>query len=85
VVLRRSTAADDPSGPDSADDQHDGPGFPVRHLATRQVDVSSTEIRERVREGRSIRGFVTDAVADYIASTGLYIREPTADNDSARA
>jgi nicotinate-nucleotide adenylyltransferase len=38
----------------------------------RRVDVSSTEIRERVRSGKSIRGFVTDAVAAYIASTGLY-------------
>lgn len=41
-------------------------------LPTRRVDVSSTEVRERVRQGKSIRGFVTDAVAAYIARTGLY-------------
>jgi nicotinate-nucleotide adenylyltransferase len=34
--------------------------------------VSSTEIRDRVRCGRPIRGFVTDAVAEYISSHGLY-------------
>jgi nicotinate-nucleotide adenylyltransferase len=41
-------------------------------LPTRRVDVSSTEIRERVRVGRSIRGFVPDAVAAYIGAAGLY-------------
>jgi nicotinate-nucleotide adenylyltransferase len=41
-------------------------------LPTRRVDVSSTEIRERVRSGKSIRGFVTDSVAAHIARGGLY-------------
>jgi nicotinate-nucleotide adenylyltransferase len=44
----------------------------LTHLPTRRVDVSSTDIRERVRQGRSIRGFVTDGVAAYIARAGLY-------------
>jgi len=44
----------------------------VRALATRRVDLSATEIRERVAAGRSIRGFVPDAVAAYIAAHGLY-------------
>jgi nicotinate-nucleotide adenylyltransferase len=44
----------------------------VTRLATRRVDVSSTEIRARVRGGLPIHGFVTDAVADYITSAGLY-------------
>lgn len=43
-----------------------------RVLATRRVDVSSTEIRERVRAGRPIRGFVPEVVAEYIASHDLY-------------
>lgn len=38
----------------------------------RRIDVSSTEIRDRVRSGRAIRGFVTDAVAEYIEFNGLY-------------
>jgi nicotinate-nucleotide adenylyltransferase len=41
-------------------------------LETRRVDVSSTEIRERVRAGKSIRGFVTDGVAALIERDGLY-------------
>ena len=41
-------------------------------IPTRRIDVSSTEIRDRVRTGRSIHGFVTDAVAEYISSHGLY-------------
>ena len=44
----------------------------VTPVPTRRVDVSSTEIRDRVRSGLSIHGFVTDAVAEYISSHGLY-------------
>jgi nicotinate-nucleotide adenylyltransferase len=44
----------------------------MRCLATRRIDVSSTEIRQRVKEGRSVRGFVPDAVADFIAAERLY-------------
>jgi nicotinate-nucleotide adenylyltransferase len=40
--------------------------------STRRVDVSSTEVRRRVRAGKSIRGFVPDAVAAYIERAGLY-------------
>lgn len=41
-------------------------------LETRRVDVSSTEIRARVRSGKSIRGFVTEGVAALIERDGLY-------------
>jgi len=47
-------------------------GIAWDRLATRRVDVSATEIRARVRAGLPIRGFVTDAVAAYIAAHGLY-------------
>jgi nicotinate-nucleotide adenylyltransferase len=45
---------------------------PFRRIHTRRIDVSSTEVRARVREGRSIRGFVAESVARYIRETGLY-------------
>jgi nicotinate-nucleotide adenylyltransferase len=37
-----------------------------------RVDISSTAVRARVRAGRSIRYWVPDAVADYIATHRLY-------------
>jgi nicotinate-nucleotide adenylyltransferase len=43
-----------------------------RVLESRRIDVSSSEIRARAREGRPIRGFVTEAVARYIETNGLY-------------
>ena len=62
VVLQRAGEA-----PDLAS----MPGRP-RCLTTRRIDVSSTEIRDRVRRGQSIRGFVPDAVAAYIETARLY-------------
>jgi nicotinate-nucleotide adenylyltransferase len=47
------------------------PGDPVV-VEGRRIDISSTEIRRRVREGKSIRGFVPDSVEAYIASARLY-------------
>jgi nicotinate-nucleotide adenylyltransferase len=47
-------------------------GADVKRLETRRVDVSSTEIRERIRTEKSVRGMVTDGVAEYIARAGLY-------------
>jgi nicotinate-nucleotide adenylyltransferase len=46
--------------------------LPMTKLATRRIELSSTEIRERVSAGRSIHGFVTDAVAAFISAAGLY-------------
>jgi len=37
------------------------------------LDISSTEIRNRIRQGRSIRPFVSEAVADFIKAKGLYL------------
>jgi len=62
VVLQRTDEVPDLSGL---------PGNSQR-LATRRIDISSTEIRRRVHEGKSIRGFVPDSVADFIATEGLY-------------
>ena len=44
----------------------------VRYLDTPLIEVSSSSIRRRVREGAPIRYLVAEKVADYIDSQGLY-------------
>jgi len=63
VVLVRATAV-----PASALEA----SLPMTRIATRRIELSSTEIRDRERAGRSIHGFVTDAVAAFIDAAGLY-------------
>ena len=41
-------------------------------LPIRALDVSSTEVRRRVRAGEPVAGLVPEAVAEYIHSHGLY-------------
>jgi nicotinate-nucleotide adenylyltransferase len=41
-------------------------------VSTRRVDVSSTEIRERRRAKKSIKGFVPESVEMFIEARGLY-------------
>jgi nicotinate-nucleotide adenylyltransferase len=44
----------------------------VLRVSTRRVDVSSKEIRERRRAGKSIKGFVPESVERFIDVRGLY-------------
>ncbi len=44
----------------------------VVEISTRRVDVSSTEIRERLASGKSVRGFVSEPVERFIIARGLY-------------
>ena len=41
-------------------------------VSTRRVDVSSTEVRARLRAGKSIKGFVPEGVERFIEARGLY-------------
>ncbi|HXU92308.1 MAG TPA: nicotinate-nucleotide adenylyltransferase [Gallionella sp.] len=48
------------------------PGGGVAELAIPKLEISATDIRRRVAEGRSIRYLLPDAVADYIHQHHLY-------------
>ena len=48
------------------------PGVGYRTIGSPLIEISSTDIRERVREGRSIRYRTPDAVIEYIYKHGLY-------------
>lgn len=44
----------------------------VTLIGMRRIDVSSSEIRGRIRDGQAIRGFVAESVENYIATADLY-------------
>ena len=44
----------------------------IRVLPTQALDISSTEIRDKISAGGDISGLVPDDVAEYIAQHGLY-------------
>ncbi len=44
----------------------------VRILDTPNLDISSSDIRKKVAEGRSFRYYITDSTYDYIISKGIY-------------
>ncbi|NLE60865.1 MAG: nicotinate-nucleotide adenylyltransferase [Planctomycetes bacterium] len=41
-------------------------------IKTPLVDISATQVRQRVREGQSLSGLVPDRVAEYVLRHGLY-------------
>ena len=49
------------------------PGVPFQTVAVPLVQVSSSEVRERVRLGQSIDGLVPDAVRRIIEAETLYL------------
>lgn len=51
---------------------HATPSGAVLHLQVTQLAISSTDIRQRMREGRSSRFLMPDCVIDYIEQKQLY-------------
>jgi nicotinate-nucleotide adenylyltransferase len=45
-------------------------------VGTRRMDVSSSEIRQRIADGKPIRGFVAESVEAYISTENLYRLAP---------
>jgi len=46
--------------------------YPVKWVEVPNLDISSTDIRQRLAQQRTVRYLVPDAVATYIAENGLY-------------
>ena len=55
-------------GPESQDDGADD--FEI--VTTRRIDISSSEIRSRLNDGKPVRGFVAESVERYITAAKLY-------------
>ena len=49
-------------------------GADIRYIDMPQIDISSTEIKNRVRLGRSVRYMIPDCVEKYIKQKQLYLK-----------
>ena len=45
----------------------------IRPLNAKILDISSTDIRKRIKDGKSVSGLVSEAVLEFIKEKGLYI------------
>lgn len=71
-ILAVTRAGYDGRGFDRMVDRMVKAGGAVHRVTIPEVFISSSEIRKRISEGRSIKYLVPDAVGEYIGRTGLY-------------
>jgi len=65
-------AADLVLSSDGQEARHRGAGSWVRRVPIRALDVSSTELRRRLSEGRSVRYLLPEPVLDEVLQSGVY-------------
>jgi nicotinate-nucleotide adenylyltransferase len=58
--------------PGGQEAQHRSAGSWVRRVAIAALDVSSTDVRRRLSEGRSVRYLLPDVVLDEVVQSGVY-------------
>ena len=54
--------------------RHRSAGTWIRHVAIEALDISSTELRQRLSEGRSVRYLLPDLVHDAVLWSGVYAK-----------
>lgn len=64
--------------PDGRSGRHREAGTRVAHVPIRALDVSATDVRRRIREGRSVRYLVPEEAREAILSSGHYARRESA-------
>ncbi|MBW2316067.1 MAG: nicotinate (nicotinamide) nucleotide adenylyltransferase [Deltaproteobacteria bacterium] len=62
--------------PDGSSAEHGSDGAWIRLVPVTPLDVSASDIRRRLREGRSVRYLLPDRVHDAIVASGLYGPQP---------
>ena len=67
-VLTRTTVSKDKLEKETGSEMPDGATL----VTARRIDVSSSEIRQRIRAGKSIKGFAAESVEEFIRSAQLY-------------
>jgi nicotinate-nucleotide adenylyltransferase len=74
--LPTELASDFEVSPDGARARHRSAGTWIQRVAIAALDVSSTDIRRRLGEGRSVRYLLTESVRQSVVASGIYATRP---------